>query len=59
MARKVLGVKNPVEEVRQEPANQLQNKLIQLIPAYGANKSKADELKALIEADNKRMQKRH
>ena len=53
MARKVLTEVQGTEKTTQKDAKNLQNRLKNLIPEYGLNKSKADELKALVDAGNK------
>ena len=57
LLQKMVSKAIPVEEVNQKPVNSLENKLKNLITTYGSTKSQADELKALIEADNKEIKR--
>ncbi len=56
MARKALGVSQE-EVVKKEDVKDLENRLKKLIPDYGTNKSKADELKAIIDDGNKEIKR--
>lgn len=56
MARKVLGVQQTPEQKAQDGEN-LRYQLQKLIPEYGLNKSKADELKAVLDDGNKEIKR--
>lgn len=52
MARKALGAKTNQQEEKVD-AKKLQNRLKKLIPLYGSNKTQLDELKTVVDGDNK------